>query len=187
MTSEEKLFKTDRRGSILYDESGIEMINFNNEFIKQHTQNLLDSFAATYGRQMLEIPEEITPEEKAELVFFAPYAILSHDIHDNEKGKRENVYNYANRKALLAFERTYQEQTVLPSLKSASDPLQEARNNLLSECLFMGKVTFDAERISSKGKKVLIKEGLLFNVSDTKGIYRGQAVLLKKVTVVSSS
>ena len=109
MRSEENLFKTDKRGSIIYDESGIEVINFNNEFIKQQTQNILDSFGATYGRQMFEIPEGVTPEEKAELVFFAPYAILSHDIHDNEKGERENVYNYANRKALLVFERTYQE------------------------------------------------------------------------------
>ena len=37
MTSEENLFKTDTRGSIIYDESGIEVINF-----KTPAQNNMD-------------------------------------------------------------------------------------------------------------------------------------------------
>ncbi|SDT89660.1 MEKHLA domain-containing protein [Desulfobacula phenolica] len=180
--SDDNLFKTNNQGSILYEESGIEIINFGNKFIKQHTQNLLDSFAATYGRPMFEMSKGLTPEEKAEFVFFAPQAILSHDIRDDGQGIRENIYNYANRAALLIFERTYQEQTALASFKSAPSSFQDERNNLLGECLAMGKVIFDAERVSAKGKKILIQKGLFFNISDTRGIYRGQAVLLKKTT-----
>lgn len=45
--SGDNLFKTDKQGSILYEKAGIEIIDFGNEFIKQHTQDLLDSFAVT--------------------------------------------------------------------------------------------------------------------------------------------
>jgi hypothetical protein len=52
-------------------------------------------------------------------LFLADAAVLSHDRQTLADGSRDNVFNYANRAALKAFERTWEQQTSIPSSQSA--------------------------------------------------------------------
>jgi len=116
-------------------------------------------------------------------LFTSSAAILSHDIV-HTKTSRDNIYNYANQTALSVCERTFEEQTSLPSNKSVrqTEPPLESRNRILAQCLAKGWVQFSTQRISATGKTVLLNDAVLFNLFDEYGLYRGQAVVFDPIT-----
>lgn len=157
------------------------MIDFSSKFIKTQSELILDCYQVSIGkslRERLGIDHKIIGAVLAEALFEAPAAILSHDIIVIEH-KRDNVYNYANRTALEIFERTFAEQTRVPSMKCVAEgeDSQHSRNTLLRECLAKGWVKFDATRISATGKIVQLKDAILYNLFDKRGVYYGQAVV----------
>lgn len=171
----------------IYEENGIGSIDFSTPFLQKHAMIVLESFKQTFGKSLIDYEKSIPPAAVAQSLFHIPSAVLSHDRMEVGNGVFENIYTYANRSALLAFERSFAEQTVLPSRKSAAPQSKEQkeRNSLLIECFKQGKLQFSAERLSATGKRVLIHDGLLFNLFDERGVYHGQAVVLKNIEVLS--
>ncbi len=157
------------------------MIDFSSKFIQMQSELILDCYQVSIGKSLKErlgIDHNMIGAELAEALFEASAAILSHDIIIID-GKRDNVYNYANRTALQVFERTFAEQTRIPSRKSVAEgeDSQLSRNTLLTACFTKGWVKFDATRVSATGKTVQLKDAILYNLFDKRGIYYGQAVV----------
>jgi hypothetical protein len=60
---------------------------------------------------------------------------------------------------------------------------QKDRNALLAGALTNGHMVYTGDRTSSTGKTIHLREGLLFNLVSTRGVYAGQAVLIENVTI----
>lgn len=74
------------------------------------------------------------------------------------------------------FEMSWDEFTRLPSRKSAESPNQEERSRHLALVKKNGFIDhYSGVRISSRGKRFLIENAVVWNLIDTGGNYRGQA------------
>jgi len=157
------------------------VLDFSCEFMVTQSFMIVDCYEKTMKnslRDRLNIPRAESGEGLARALFNAPLAILSHDVV-LKNGKRDNIYNYANKTALRLFERSFEEQIGLPSSKSTrgEDSPQGERNNILAQCLSEGRAKFDTVRYSATGKVVPLCGALLFNLFNRSGVYCGQAVI----------
>jgi len=159
----------------IFEEENIGRLDFEDKFIQKQSKLIIDCYKLTFGKNLIEVNEPLSACQLARQLFLCPLGILSHNIVNGD-----NIYNYANRAALHIFERTYKQQTNLPSSKSAvsSAVPQLDRNNLLAQCLFEGSADVNVSRLTGNGRTVHIKDGELFNLADERGVYRGQAICI---------
>lgn len=137
------------------------------------TQRLLRSYQHWMGETLLNLND--TPEEVAESLFYAPFVLVSHGIESDP------IFNYGNQKALKMWELTWDEFTQMPSRKTAELPAQEERGRLLAETAAKGFIkNYQGVRISSRGKRFLIQDALIWNVLDEQDQYCGQAAVYSK-------
>ncbi len=109
-------------------------------------------------------------QELAYQLFHAPFALVSHNT------SIEPIFNYANLKALELFEFNWAEFTKLPSRLSAEPVNQIERAKLLAEVTQKGYINhYEGVRISSTGKRFMIKNAVVWNLIDAEGFYNGQA------------
>lgn len=103
----------------------------------------------------------------------AACALLSHGM------EADPVFNYGNRRALELFEMSWEQFTRLPSRLSAEPMLQAERAQLLARVAQHGYIDdYSGVRISSGGKRFLIRNATVWNVVDEAGQPCGQAALL---------
>lgn len=103
-----------------------------------------------------------------------PWAVLSHDT------QADPIFNYGNKAALGLFEMDWDTFTALPSRLSAEPLVQEERDRLLVQVTQYGYINdYTGVRISSSGKRFLIRNATVWNLLDEKGQPYGQAALLK--------
>lgn len=103
----------------------------------------------------------------------AACALLSHGM------EADPVFNYGNRRALELFEMSWEQFTRLPSRLSAEPMLQAERAQLLARVAQHGYIDdYSGVRISSSGKRFLIRNATVWNVVDEAGQPCGQAALL---------
>ncbi len=137
-----------------------------NQFLSSHVQLLNESFQHFLGYPLLNAPPEKLPEQ----VFYAPFALLSHNT------AADPILNYANQTALSLFELTWQQLINLPSRQSAEAISQAARDQLMAKVMTKGFVTgYQGIRISSQGRRFQINNGIIWNLYNKQGIYQGQA------------
>lgn len=111
--------------------------------------------------------------EAVEVLELAPYALLSHGT------EADPVFNYGNRCALQLFEMSWEQLTHLPSRRSAEPMLQSERAQLLARVAQHGYIDdYTGVRITSSGKRFLIRNATVWNVLDETGQSCGQAALL---------
>jgi hypothetical protein len=111
--------------------------------------------------------------EAVEVLDLAPFALLSHGT------EADPVFNYGNRCALQLFEMSWVQWTHLPSRRSAEPMLQAERAQLLARVAQHGYIDdYTGVRISSSGKRFLIRNATVWNVVDDAGQPCGQAALL---------
>lgn len=104
----------------------------------------------------------------------APFAVVSHGTQSDP------VFNYANSTALNLFEMSWETFTALPSRLSAEPMLQVERDRLLKQVSLNGYIDdYSGVRISSTGKRFLIRNATVWNLLDEKKQPYGQAALLK--------
>lgn len=139
------------------------------DFVIQHTQRLLYSYQHWTGEPLLEVSGSLT--EQAQTLFDAPFVVVSHDTQPDP------VFNYGNRKALDMWETTWETLTQMPSRQTAEPMVQEARSRLLTETASQGFSHFSGVRISCKGRRFQIHDGILWNVVNAQGDYQGQAAI----------
>ncbi|MEN8168051.1 MAG: MEKHLA domain-containing protein [Pseudomonadota bacterium] len=142
--------------------------NDTNGFYPEHINLLLYSFKTLTGRDL--VSSEMEPLAAAKAIYFAPFAVVSHDT------SADPIFNYANQTALLLFEMSWEEFTTLPSRCSADTPNQEERTRQLDEVTRKGFIeNYSGIRISKKGNRFVIENAVVWNLIDPSGNYRGQA------------
>lgn len=139
-----------------------------NHFLESHLHLLHDSFRHYLGRNLADRPW--SGESTAQVFWEAPFVLLSHNT------AAEPVFTYGNRKALELFEMDWATLTTLPSRRSAEPVAQEERERLLQMVNQQGYIdNYSGVRISSTGKRFLIRQALVWNLRDAAGQYAGQA------------
>lgn len=141
-----------------------------NAHLVEHVTLLRNSLRRHAGRDL--VNPSLSALNAAREVFFAPFAVLSHDTSEDP------IFNYANRIALELFELSWQEFTALPSRQSAEPSNREKRAQLLEEVSSKGFIDdYSGVRISKSGKRFLIEKTTIWNLIDEQGRYSGQAAI----------
>ncbi len=148
--------------------------------LKQDMYITLGMMISSSYQQLLGYPllEKKQPNiEEIEALWNAPIAILSHSVEEDP------IFNFGNRTALELFEMDFEKLIQLESRKSAEAVNRQKREQLLAEVTKNGFVTdYSGVRISATGKRFLIEGATIWNVSDSKGVYHGQAATFNKWT-----
>ena len=113
-------------------------------------------------------------------LFHAPFAVVSHGTESDP------VFNYANLTALELFECDWDELTALPSRLSAEPVNRAERGRLLAEVTAKGFIDhYEGIRISKNGRRFRIKNAVVWNLLDSRNIYRGQAACFNEWTFLN--
>ena len=139
----------------------------------QQTQRLLYSFQYWTGQPLLErIGSQI---EQAQSLFEANFVVVSHGT------EADPIFNYGNGKALELWELSWEELTRTPSRKTAEPVAQAERSQMLAEAANRGFIShYCGIRISSKGRRFRINDGIIWEVIDQSGRRYGQAAVFSK-------
>jgi hypothetical protein len=149
------------------------MLHLPSEDIVRHSTLLATSFTRITGQQLLE--QDLKEQELAEALYQAPFVLLSHGTQPDP------VFNYANRTAQRLWEMEWAQFTALPSRFSAEPVAMAERQALMEEARQKGYISnYTGVRISSTGKRFIIKNALLWNIYDDQQTYRGQAAVFKE-------
>lgn len=139
-----------------------------NSFLVDHAADIGESYRRLLLKEL--IPDVQSDEQFARQLFHAPFALVSHDTASDP------VFNYANLKALVLFELSWEDFTRLPSRLSAEPVNQAERERLLAEVTAKGYIDhYEGVRISSTGKRFLIRNAVVWNLADKNRGYKGQA------------
>lgn len=139
-----------------------------NNFQNEHVQLLCSSYQHWTGKPLL--PGNHPETETAQLIFEAPFPVLSHDTASNP------ILNYSNKVGLELFEMTWDEWTSMPSTETAEAMLREERAALMKRVTENGYIDdYSGTRISKTGKRFFIEQATVWNLIDESGVYRGQA------------
>ena len=139
-----------------------------NGYLQEHVNLMCESLRNYAGRDL--VGSKIDEGEAAKELFYAPFALVSHDALEDP------IFNYANRTALKLFEMTWEELTSTRSRESAERPDQEERARLLKEVSKKGFIeNYSGVRISKSGKRFFIEKALVWNLVDRNHAYYGQA------------
>ena len=111
-----------------------------------------------------------TPEQLSHALFHAPFVMVSHGT------QADPIFNYANQTALQLWGLNWDEFTKTPSAKSAEPIAREERAAMLKQAKEQGYIeNYEGVRISSQGKRFVIKQVTLWNLIDEAGEKCGQA------------
>ena len=146
----------------------LRLSNILNANVVLHNQRMLNSFQRWTGQEL--ITRNGSPEEQAEVLFNAPFAVVSHDT------EADPIFKYGNKKALELFEMTWEEFIKMPSRNSAEPMEQKLRAEFMANVTKNGFVdNYEGVRISNTRKRFLMKNAIVWNVLDENGKYCGQA------------
>jgi hypothetical protein len=133
-----------------------------------HVQVLLDSFARLLNEQL--VSRDGSPHAQARRLFLAPRVVVSHGTEPDP------VLNYGNAAALALWEMDWSEFIKTPSRFTAEPMQRDERARLLARTREYGFVEdYTGVRITKSGKRFLIEEAVVWNLTDRLGVYRGQA------------
>ncbi|TRW95151.1 MEKHLA domain-containing protein [Candidatus Methylobacter oryzae] len=139
-----------------------------NCFLVEHAVVIRDSYRQLLLKEL--IPDVQSDRQFAKQLFYAPFAVVSHDTASDP------IFNYANLKALELFELSWEDFTRLPSRLSAEAVNQAKRDQVLATVSEKGYIDhYEGVRISSTGKRFLIKNTVIWNLADKNSRYKGQA------------
>jgi hypothetical protein len=146
-----------------------------NNFLVDHAVAIGNSYRHLLLKEL--IPGVQSAEQFARQLFHAPFALVSHDTTGDP------VFNYANLKALALFELSWEDFTRLPSRLSAEPVNRAERERLLAEVTAKGYIDhYEGVRISSTGKRFLIRNAVVWNLADKNRGYKGQAAWFNEWT-----
>jgi hypothetical protein len=137
-------------------------------------QIVTDSYQQLLGRNLIDTIDVIdateTPEQLSQALFQAPFVLVSHGTQANP------IFNYGNQTALQLWSLSWDEFIQTPSAASAETIAREERSVMLQQAKEQGYIeNYQGVRISSKGKRFLIKQATLWNLTDESGQKCGQA------------
>jgi len=134
---------------------------------------LLSSFKHWTGRGIIEGMESL--EQQARDLFYAPFAVASHDTSEDP------ILNYGNQTALTLWEASWEDFISMPSRQTAEPMTQEERKHLLAEVTTHGFIDhYQGVRISAKGQRFKIQKATVWNLINEAGEYSGQAAMFRE-------
>jgi hypothetical protein len=138
------------------------------------TQIVANSYQQLLGRNLIDTLNFIeaieTPEQLSQNLFQAPFVLVSHGTQANP------ILNYGNQTALQLWSLSWDEFTQTPSAATAEPIAREERAKMLQQTSEQGYIeNYQGARISNKGKRFLIKQAILWNLTDESGQKCGQA------------
>ena len=137
-------------------------------FLVEQAGLIANSYRRLLNKALL--PGEDGTEAFADALFHAPFAVVSHNTDSDP------IFNYANAKALELFEMDWDEFTRTPSRLSAEPVNRQERERLLAQVTDRGYIDhYHGVRISKTGKRFMIRNAVVWNLSDEFGQYKGQA------------
>lgn len=140
-------------------------------WLVRHVRRLRTSYQRCTGKPLID--PAIDDEQAPAVLDAAPFALLSHGT------EADPLFNYGNRCALQLFELTWEAFTQLPSRLSAEPLLREERERLLARVAQHGYIAdYSGVRISSSGRRFMIRNATVWNMQDEEGNACGQAALL---------
>lgn len=126
------------------------------------------SYRHLLGQDLIDAPA--TPEQLSKALFYAPFVLVSHGTQP------EPIFNYGNQTALQLWSLSWEEFIQTPSAASAEPVAREERAVMLQQAREQGYIeNYTGVRISSQGKRFLIKQVTLWNLTDESGQKCGQA------------
>lgn len=142
--------------------------SLDNAFLAPHVARLMRSYHHWTGRDLID--SDLTPENAAQALYEAPFALLSHDSRPDPR------FTYANLTAQRLFEMPWQEIVGLPSRLSAEPLVQAERERLLARVAAHGYIDdYDGIRIARSGHRFRIRNATVWNLLDEQGQPCGQA------------
>ena len=139
-----------------------------NGWLVEHAERLCDSHERLLGEPLAGVTGSGTT--RAERLFEADAAVLSSGLEDDP------LFNYANRTALTLFELDWPRLVALPARESAEADLQAKRARLMQDVAARGFIRdYSGVRISATGRRFVIENATVWNVTDTDGTACGQA------------
>ncbi len=140
---------------------------------------LANSFEKLTGNPL--IAQQYTPEQLAEALFFAPFALVSHGTQSDP------IFNYGNQVALKLWEISWDNLLKMPSRLSAEEINREARAIMLQQAAKDGYIdNYRGVRISSTGKRFLVEKAIVWNLQDRSGNKCGQAATFSDWTFLEA-
>ena len=144
------------------------MIPWQRPEVTDHSSLLLDTYARWLGRELC--PRHGSPEQQAQRLFEAPFAVVSHDT------RPDPVLNYGNRVVLDLWELDWERLVITPSRLTAEPDQRDERAQMLERVSRERFGTgYSGERVFTTGRRFRILDGTLWNLSDGQGTLRGQA------------
>jgi hypothetical protein len=148
-----------------------------NQYLRPHLQLLRASFKSLTGQNLVSSPQ--SDEAAAQEVFEASYVVLSHGT------ERDPVFNYVNQAGMDLFEMNWTEFTRTPSRLSAEPVDRDERQRLMDRVTVDGYIDdYSGIRISSTGKRFEIHQATVWNLTDKRGHYQGQAAVFSDWTML---
>ena len=136
-----------------------------NDFLAAHVAVLLRSYHALTGKHLI-----ASSEDAAKRAYGAPFVLLSHDGADDPR------LTYGNRAAQKLFSMDWAKLVGMPSRKTAEAPERAEREELLRRVAENGFIDdYSGVRIAADGRRFMIRNATVWNVSDAHGARIGQA------------
>ncbi len=136
-----------------------------NDFLSAHVADLLRSYHALTGKHLV-----ASADDAAKLAYDATFVLLSHD------GADDPLLTYGNLAAQKLFSMDWNKLVGMPSRKTAEAPERAEREELLRRVAENGFIdNYSGVRIAADGRRIMIHNATVWNVSDTKGARIGQA------------
>ncbi|MDD5387872.1 MAG: MEKHLA domain-containing protein [Gallionellaceae bacterium] len=141
-----------------------------NDYLPAHAALLINSYRLWTGKALLD--SELPPREAARALYHAPFVVLSHDSTPDPR------FTYANLAAQERFEMAWREIVGLPSRLSAESMARPARAQLLETVASQGYIdSYSGVRIAKSGRRFMIRNATVWNLSDADGQFQGQAAM----------
>ncbi|MGV2826771.1 MEKHLA domain-containing protein [Myxosarcina sp. GI1(2024)] len=132
------------------------------------SQILVNSFEKAIGRKLISSVD--SPETLSKTLFFAPFALVSHD------DSSDPILTYGNQVALELWEMSWEKFIQTPSRLTAEMENRETRKMMLDRVVRQGYIdNYRGVRISSSGNRFLIERAIVWNLNNERGDYCGQA------------
>ncbi|MFP4247910.1 MAG: MEKHLA domain-containing protein [Halochromatium sp.] len=137
---------------------------------------LCASYQRLTGRDLIIADTNPSP---AEALYHAPFVVLSHGTEPDP------IFNYANLSAQRLFEMTWAQLTAMPSRLSAEPLSREERAHLLAAVAEHGFIDdYRGVRVSSSGRRFMIEQATVWNLTDAQGRPAGQAATFAQWTLL---
>ncbi len=133
-----------------------------------HSLLLAESFRHWTGRDLSEAPTD--PADLSSRLYHIPFVLVSHGT------EADPLFSYANLAAQSLWELDWDALIGMPSRRTAEPEAQGERSQALKTALAGGWVKgYSGIRISSTGRRFIIKDGIIWSLRDAYGEVRGQA------------